>query len=619
MSKKPNDLTPDPSGPTTVDTQYQAVQSLQSLCGTVLDDRYQLDELIGLGGMGGVFRARQLRLRRTVAIKVPKPELASNPDFLGRFEREALSMAKVVHENIVQIFDVFVSNDPQVPSFIAMEYVEGFELEPFLREQQHQLTVEAVLELFMQIARGLDAAHDRGIVHRDIKPSNIVITMPQRVAKIMDFGVARVEMENVFTTQDAAAIGTPAFMAPEQVRGKPTSPAADVYAYGMMLYRLLTRRIAFDAPNTSALLFAQVQENPVPIADRNPRLPPAVQTALAPALEKDPLKRPRRASEVARHMAQALEPLKSESFASLFEPSDATMPAVPGTRTAAKGRPLRLTLPMLIGAALLLGLMLAATLTVVLLQARDHFKKRPAQIAQAAIATEPAPQPETAIVLPTQTPAPTPEPTPQPTPTQTQRPTVTTPTPIATEQPPAPTAPVKAIAPATTPTSPEPAPEPTDPYDDPAIWDPELAPPGLSTYDRSRASRDITRYIDQEMERPLKMAAPRESALNDIDSELADALVRATEKLSANYHALIVSLRPIKEERLIWKDRAEFKLTIRIQGRPYNIADPTYRKTVYTSEEPATGRFVLEEGQWRLHSLEGNADQINEIINEEDE
>src|SRR5690606_10204075 len=143
--------------------------SIDELVGATLDDRYVLDEQIGQGAMGSVFRARQVRLRRTVAIKVPKPELCSQEGFLGRFEREALTMAKLVHHNIVQIFDVSVSNDLSKPSFIVMEFVEGVVLDKFLKSQTNKLTISAVLDIMGQIASGLDAAHARGIVHRDIK------------------------------------------------------------------------------------------------------------------------------------------------------------------------------------------------------------------------------------------------------------------------------------------------------------------------------------------------------------------------------------------------------------------------------------------------------------------
>ncbi len=138
------------------------------LVGRVLEDRYEIEELIGAGAMGYVYRGRQLRLRRAVAIKVPKPELTSNPEFMARFEREALTMARCVHENICAIYDVSVPKDPGGLTYIAMEMINGAELDRFLRAEEGNLTVRAVVDILKQIARGIDAAHAAGIIHRDI-------------------------------------------------------------------------------------------------------------------------------------------------------------------------------------------------------------------------------------------------------------------------------------------------------------------------------------------------------------------------------------------------------------------------------------------------------------------
>ncbi|MBI1785279.1 serine/threonine protein kinase, partial [Candidatus Sumerlaeota bacterium] len=292
--------------------------TLESLIGQTLDDRYVVDEMIGLGAMGAVFRGRHLRLRRTVALKVPRPELSTKAGFLGRFEREALTMAKLVQENIVQVFDVCISENPEQPSFIAMEYIEGVELEQYLFSQDSKLTVSAVMDLFFQIARGLDAAHERGIIHRDIKPKNICVTLPQRVAKIMDFGVAKLEMEDVYETVAEAAIGTPAYMAPEQITGDSLTPAADIYGLAMTLYHCLTRKLPFEAQSASNMLFAHVSSAPIPAHVRNPSLPIKVHKALAPALAKNPKDRPKTARALVLAVYQALEHLANRSFGDLF-------------------------------------------------------------------------------------------------------------------------------------------------------------------------------------------------------------------------------------------------------------------------------------------------------------
>ncbi len=301
--------------------------SIDELVGATLDDRYVLDEQIGQGAMGSVFRARQVRLRRTVAIKVPKPELCSQEGFLGRFEREALTMAKLVHHNIVQIFDVSVSNDLSKPSFIVMEFVEGVVLDKFLKSQTNKLTISAVLDIMGQIASGLDAAHARGIVHRDIKPENIVITLPQRIPKIMDFGIAKVEMENAFKTMDLQTLGTPAYMAPEQIMGKAITPAADIYSFSIMIYRLLTNQYPFEAITTTAMLMAHLQEPPSPIHRVNHFLPPLLWEVIERGLSKEPGDRPVSASKLVEDIGVALEPFKSRALAELLaNNSDDTLP-----------------------------------------------------------------------------------------------------------------------------------------------------------------------------------------------------------------------------------------------------------------------------------------------------
>ena len=302
---------------------------IQALIGQTLDARYQIDDFVGQGAMGVVFKARQLRLRRPVAIKIPRPELANNPEFLARFEREALTMAKMVHENIVQVIDVFVSQDPSVPSFIVMEFVQGEALDTFLQAQRHSLTLSAVLDLFAQIARAIDSAHAHGVVHRDIKPENIVVTMPQRVPKIMDFGIARVDMEDVFRTTESAAIGTPAFMSPEQVAGADVTGASDIYAFAMTIYNLLARELPFDANTATALLFAHTHTDPIPIHERNPVLPERLSLVLGQALSKKPAMRPASAQELVQGVQQSLIHLQKRPFSDLLLEESATVVVSP--------------------------------------------------------------------------------------------------------------------------------------------------------------------------------------------------------------------------------------------------------------------------------------------------
>jgi serine/threonine-protein kinase len=290
---------------------------LAALTGRVLDGRYEVRDVIGQGAMGTVYRAWQVRLRRMVALKVPRPELLEHPEFAGRFAREALAMAQIVHENVVQIHDVHVATTRSQPSYLVMELVEGRTLEEHVDQHWDTLTIGRLMELLAGVAAGLDAAHALGIVHRDVKPGNIVVTQPRGIAKIMDFGIARADRDDVFATQDDTVVGTPAFMAPEQVRGGIITPAADIYALGMVTYRLLTGVLPFEARSKSDLLVAQVQDTPLPIHQRNAALPVAVWEALAPALAKSPALRPASASALVTALTHSLSPIAGVTLADL--------------------------------------------------------------------------------------------------------------------------------------------------------------------------------------------------------------------------------------------------------------------------------------------------------------
>jgi len=289
-----------------------------SLMGQTLENRYRIEEFIGEGAMGYVYRGSQIRLRRTVAIKVPRRELSLDPEFMSRFEREALSMARCVHENIVSIYDVYVAKSPEDMSYIAMEYITGSNLHQFLRAEEGNLTIRAILDILRQLARGIDAAHAAGVIHRDIKPSNMVITLPQRIAKIMDFGIAKMDLDNIFKTHVGFSLGTPAFMAPEQIRGEPPGPPADIYSFGMSLYKIFARSLPFDATTSSELLVCHLNEKPLPLRKRNPFLPKALESALASSIAKNPDERPPTASKLVEEIEKALIEYSDRPFVQFF-------------------------------------------------------------------------------------------------------------------------------------------------------------------------------------------------------------------------------------------------------------------------------------------------------------
>jgi serine/threonine protein kinase/uncharacterized membrane protein len=303
-----------------------------TILGSVIDDRYQIESYLGEGAMGAVFKAIQLRLRRPVAFKVPLPVYMSDEGFRQRFEREALAMAKVHHENVVGVHDVNVAKSSGEISYLVLEYVEGKDLDIYLREQETNLTVGQVLELFHGIAKGLQSAHAAPIVHRDIKPSNIIVTQPQGVAKVLDFGVARIE-DSDYSTMTASAVGTPLFMAPEQVSADTkVTPAADIYAFAMTLYREFGRDHAFMAKNSRAMMYAQVHTEPRPLTELNPNVTPGAAEIINKGLAKEPEDRYQDATELMIDLKKAMAGKEDVPFGAFVPPEDKIPPILRQSR-----------------------------------------------------------------------------------------------------------------------------------------------------------------------------------------------------------------------------------------------------------------------------------------------
>jgi serine/threonine-protein kinase len=300
--------------------------------GSILDESYEILGVLGSGGMGKVYKARQINLNRTVAIKIPSPQVLENPEYSGRFLREAHLCAQVSHPHIVSIYDV----RPGPPPYIVMEYVDGMPLDQFLSEEATTIFVSDLLEIIHQMAQGIDAAHARGIIHRDIKPANIVITAGNQKVKIMDFGIARASSMAALTAE-GAMMGTPFYMAPEQVRGEEVTPAADLYAFGCVIYRLFTGHQVFTG-EIASLLYKHVSTPPTPPSQRNPMLPPETDQVLLKALAKDARERFRSAGELSLQLRKALRPLSHLPYSQIFSQPEGTpvrkslpTPAAPGS------------------------------------------------------------------------------------------------------------------------------------------------------------------------------------------------------------------------------------------------------------------------------------------------
>lgn len=258
---------------------------------TVLADRYELGDKLGTGGMSNVYRATDRILERTVAVKVLAEHLSDDDRFVARFRREALAVAKLVHPNIVQVYDSGVDHDRH---FIVMELVEGRSGAQLLKSEG-VLDAETAMEIGVQACAGLGYAHRHGIIHRDVKPGNLMITGGPvgggpMTCKLTDFGIARAA-EQTRITQVGSVVGTAAYLAPEQVRGEEATPSTDVYALGVVLYQFLTGRLPYEGSSLAELAIRQQNEKPLPPRTYNGDVPESVSAAVMVALEGDKSRR----------------------------------------------------------------------------------------------------------------------------------------------------------------------------------------------------------------------------------------------------------------------------------------------------------------------------------------
>ncbi len=260
--------------------------------GMKLDNRYEITEQIGSGGMADVYKAVDLEEDRIVAVKILRDEFSQNEDFLRRFRNESKAIAVLSHPNIVKIYDVGLTDETK---FIVMEYIDGITLKDFM-EQQGVLRWKDALFFVTQILRALQHAHDKGIVHRDIKPQNIMLYEDGTI-KVMDFGIARFSRVDGKTMSDKT-VGSVHYISPEQARGDITDERSDVYSVGVMMYEMLTGKKPYDADTPVAIALKHMQEECVPPREIMPSVPDALEEIVLHAMEKDPTRRYQSAADM---------------------------------------------------------------------------------------------------------------------------------------------------------------------------------------------------------------------------------------------------------------------------------------------------------------------------------
>jgi serine/threonine-protein kinase len=295
----------------------------------VIADRYEVEELVGTGGMSSVYRARDRLLERHVALKVLHPHHATDEEFVERFRREARSVAQLSHPNIVTVID---RGDDDGRQFIVFEYVDGENLKEIV-VREGALPVRRALELALQVARGLAFAHAQGLVHRDVKPQNVLMNGDDQ-AKVTDFGIARSVDVEAGVTQTGTVLGTSSYIAPEQAGGGDITRQTDVYSFGVVLYELLTGEVPFPGDSFVAVAMKHINEPPPDVRELRPDVSPRLAAAVERALAKDPGERFASMDDLVAELSACLAELDSQ------DDPDATMIVAPG-----RPRPVRQSRP----------------------------------------------------------------------------------------------------------------------------------------------------------------------------------------------------------------------------------------------------------------------------------
>lgn len=300
---------------------------MDNYVGKRLDGRYEVQEIIGVGGMSVVYKAYDNVDDRIVAIKILKDEFLNNEEFKRRFKNESKAIALLSHENIVRVYDV---NFGEKLQYIVMEYIDGITLKEYINKQ-NSITWNDAVYFMTQILRAVQHAHDKGIVHRDIKPQNIIL-LPNGTLKVTDFGIARFSRSETKTLTEQA-IGSVHYIAPEQAKGEQTDERADIYSMGVVLYEMLAGKVPFDSENAVSVALMQVQANAEKLTQINPNIPKGLEQICVHAMQKNPDDRYQSATEMLLDIEEIIKnPNTVFNYASNTEPQTKSVPIVTDDR-----------------------------------------------------------------------------------------------------------------------------------------------------------------------------------------------------------------------------------------------------------------------------------------------
>ncbi len=343
-----------------------ALSEKENLSGQLLDGRYQIDYVLGIGSMGVVYGARHAAVGKLVAVKALRAHLASDAEALQRFNAEATAATSIGNEHIVETFDFGRLADGT--AYLVMEYLEGRPLADLI-EGWAPLPLERITRIGVQIAEALNAAHLAGIVHRDLKPDNVFLCARDGDAdfvKILDFGIAKFGVSQARLTQAGAVFGTPAYMSPEQASGKATDGRTDIYALGVMLYEMACGRVPFQGESALAVLSMHSTEEPEALSTRKPEVSPELEALVHQCLRKDPDARYQSMAELAADLARLASgvpvraelalrssPVIAKEDVVTLPDSESALPAVspPLSNRGGGGVPLPLVLLLVLGVA----------------------------------------------------------------------------------------------------------------------------------------------------------------------------------------------------------------------------------------------------------------------------